>query len=59
MCIAYPQDKELSYAKVALAEYNILSEEIKRNTKIDPNYAPEIKVKKIIDEKEMSPLVID
>lgn len=54
-----PTPGELSYAKDSLTEYHALVEETDKNLKVDPKYVPEMKVKKILDEKELGPVIVD
>jgi hypothetical protein len=54
-----PTDSQLSYAKDALSEYHAVIEETKKNLKLDPKYLPEMKIKKIMDEKELGPIIAD
>lgn len=48
-----------SYVRVALAEYAGVVGELKKNLAIDPQYHPEVRVKKVLDEKEIKPTAID
>ena len=57
--VIIPSKGELRYVKIALNEYASLAEEIGKCLKEDPHFTPDIKVKKMVDEKEISPIVAD
>jgi hypothetical protein len=49
----------VSYVRVALVEYAGVVADLKKNLAIDPQYHPEVRVKKVLDEKEIKPTAID
>jgi len=45
------RDTEMCYVKQALSEYAAIADDFKKNLAVDPSYHPEMKVKKVLDEK--------
>jgi hypothetical protein len=43
----------------ALTEYRVMTEAVTAGIKKDPRFMPEIKVKRIVDEKELGPIIAD
>lgn len=54
-----PTERQLSYGKEALAEYHAIIDQINKHREFDPDFLPEMKVKKVVDEKELGPLIAD
>jgi hypothetical protein len=58
MIISDPKN-ELSYAMKAINEYRAMTEVVTAGIKKDPRFMPEIKVKRIVDEKELGPITVE